>query len=121
VKHLLNGRGGDALTTCNLLAARYDELTADLAEHNCRDCRAALIRQGVCPECGGDRVSWSYGPVKLLPIPDGRLTMRDVETQFHLGCEECSATLIHSVGPEVIAAFLNAGSAITLAQAVMAS
>lgn len=105
--HLLNGRGY-ALTECGLVAARRDELTTNLEKMACPNCRAALIRRGTCPNCGEEELTWSAGPVKLNTVADGRLTMRDVETQFHLGCEECSETLIHSVGAEQVADYLTA-------------
>lgn len=104
--HLLNQRG-DALTECQLPAARRDQLTVELDDMTCTACRDALIRRGVCPECGEEKLAWSAGPVKVNTVADGRLTMRDVETQFYLGCEECSATLIHSVSADQVAQFLN--------------
>lgn len=106
MKHLL-GRG-DWLTECNLTAARPDELTAELDETTCRECKRALVRRGSCSNCGSPALVWSAGPVKLNTVADGRLTMRDVETQFYLGCEECSETLIHSVSVDQVAAYLTA-------------
>jgi predicted RNA-binding Zn-ribbon protein involved in translation (DUF1610 family) len=72
----------------------------------CVKCRKGLVWRGVCPECGEKRLTWSAGPVKLTTVPDGRLTMNDVQTQFHLGCEECSETLISRVDPDEVAAYL---------------
>lgn len=105
MKHLIRAHGY-ALTVCNLVAARPDELTSALDEMTCTECRTSLIAQGVCPQCGEEKLAWAAGPVKLNTVADGRLTMHDVETTFHLGCEECSETLIHSVSPETVAAFL---------------
>jgi hypothetical protein len=83
-----------------------DPVTDELDEVTCRPCKARMVADGQCPECGTWRLVWSAGPVKLAPVSDGRLTMRDVETQFYLGCEECSETLIHSVSADQVAAFL---------------
>lgn len=104
--HLLNGRGY-ALTECALIAARRDELTPDLEAMTCGDCRRSLVARGVCPECGEEKLAWSAGPVKLTPVVDGRLTMRDVETQLYLGCEECSETLITGVTVDQVLGLLN--------------
>lgn len=83
-----------------------DPLTTDLDEVTCRPCREHMVAEGQCSNCGAYRLAWSAGPVKLTRVADGRLTMRDVETQFYLGCEECSETLIHSVSADQVAAFL---------------
>lgn len=104
-RHLIL-ESGYALTECGLTAAVPGTLTNLLERMTCRDCRAALVRKGTCPECGEARLVWSAGPVKLNTVADGRLTMRDVETQFYLGCEECSETLIHSVSADQVAVFL---------------
>lgn len=105
MKHLLSG--GYHLTECHLVAAHRDELTDDRGEMDCPSCRAALINRGVCPECGEEKLAWAAGPVKLNPIVNGRLTMNDVETQFYLGCEYCSETLVSGVGPDMVVAALN--------------
>lgn len=98
---------GYELTECRLTEVpRGDDLTNFAERADCQDCRRALMARGVCPACEGGPVVWSAGPVKLNTVADGRLTMRDVETQFYLGCEECSETLIHSVSADQVAAFL---------------
>lgn len=104
--HLYASRG-DAITECGLMAVIPREVTYDLEGMGCADCRRALVARGVCPECGEKRLAWAAGPVKLNTIADGRLTMRDVETQLYLGCEECSETLIHSVTVDQVLPFLN--------------
>jgi len=108
MKHLIGGGPGrrDVLTECCLTAVVGGSLVEDVEDMNCPDCRRSLVARGICPECESDRLVWSAGPVKLSLVSDGRLTMRDVETQFHLGCEECSETLIHSVSADEVAAFL---------------
>jgi hypothetical protein len=106
VKHLLNPKGY-ALTTCNLTAALRGELTSELDEVTCPSCRAALINKGVCPECGEEKLAWAAAMVKLNPIVDGRLTMRDVEVQFYIGCGHCSETLISGIPVEMVLAALN--------------
>lgn len=105
--HLILG-SGYALTECGLTSVIHGEITTEPEELDCQDCRAALIGRGVCPVCQGGPLVWSAGPVKLSPISDGQLTMRDVETQFYLGCEDCSETLIHSVSADQVATFLTA-------------
>lgn len=104
-RHLIL-ESGYALTECGLESAVPGTLTNLLERMTCADCRTALVYKGKCPECGGGPLVWSAGPVKLAPVADGRLTMRDVETQFYLGCEECSETLIHSVSADEVARFL---------------
>jgi hypothetical protein len=84
------------------------ELVTDLEAVTCRACKAHMVAEGQCSACGAYRLVWSAGPVKLSPISDGQLTMRDVETQFYLGCEECSETLIHSVSADEVAQALTA-------------
>lgn len=110
IRHLAGGgpERRDVLTECSLTSALPGSLVVDVEDMNCRDCRASLVARGVCPECGGGPLVWDAGPVKLNTVADGRLTMRDVETQFWLGCEECSATLVHSVSPDQVAAALTA-------------
>jgi len=107
IRHLILESGYE-LTECRLTEAVPGTLTNLLERVTCRDCRAALVARGMCPECGEERLVWAAGPVKLNSVVDGRLTMRDVETQFYLGCEECSETLIHSVSPDEVAAYLTA-------------
>lgn len=59
-----------------------------------------------CPECGSPELRWDSMPRKLTTIADGQLTMRDVETIFFLGCEECSETVVSEVGPDEVAKYL---------------
>jgi hypothetical protein len=105
IRHLIGGgpERRDVLTECCLSAAVPGSLTTELEDMTCRDCRASLIARGICPECGERKLTWSAGPVKLSQVPDGRLVMRDVETQFYLGCDHCSETLISQVDPEQVA------------------
>lgn len=63
-----------------------DPVTDDLGEVTCADCRAWLVREGRCPECGEHRLTWLAG-----------------QGMFHLGCEHCSATLISQVDPSQVA------------------
>lgn len=56
-----------------------------------------------CRECGGDELSWQAWNVPQRPYtagPAGR-------TVFFLGCDECSATVIHSVSAEDVTEALN--------------
>jgi hypothetical protein len=100
--------GRYTLTECGLDAAIPGTLTVSFAGVTCPDCKRALIAKGTCPECGAAKaLSWAAGPVKLNTIADGQLTARDVETQFHLGCDECSETLISGVHPDTVADALN--------------
>jgi hypothetical protein len=106
IRHLILASGYE-LTECRLTEVPYgEELTNFPESMTCPACRRALIGQGKCPACEGGPLEWSAGPVKLNSVVDGRLTMRDVETQFYLGCTECSETLIHSVSADQVAAFL---------------
>lgn len=97
---------GYAITECGLTAIRPGDLTADREKMTCRDCRKSLIHQGICPECGEKMLTWSTQPRNKSGVADGRLTMRDVETTFHLGCDGCSETLYTHVDPETVAAVL---------------
>lgn len=108
IRHLIGGGPGrrDVLTECGETSALPGSLFTDVEHVNCPACRRSLIGRGVCPACEGGPLVWSAGPVKLNTVADGRLTMRDVETQFYLGCEECSETLIHSVSADQVARFL---------------
>lgn len=101
------GNRADAITECGLTTVVPREVTHNLDRMGCPDCRRALVARGVCPACGGYRLAWSAGPVKLNTIADGRLTMRDVETQFYLGCDECSETLITGVTADQVLPVLN--------------
>lgn len=84
-----------------------DPVTDEVDEVTCRGCKDRMVAEGQCPECGEYALRWSAGPVKLNTVADGRLTMRDVETQFYLGCESCSETLIHSVSVEQVLPLMN--------------
>lgn len=105
IRHLIAEKSY-ALTECHLTAAVPDSLVTDLDQMDCPNCRKSLINRGVCPACGENRLVWSAGPVKLNQIADGRLTMRDVETQFYLGCEECSETLKVGISADQVASVL---------------
>jgi len=101
VRHLLSR--GYALTECNLVAARRDELTDRPSEMDCPSCRAALINRGVCPECGA-------GPERGTLIPSEEKLMWSFyapNATFYLGCEECSETLVGGVGPQMVLDALN--------------
>lgn len=101
IKHLASS--GYAITECGLTSILPRELTADMDHMSCGNCRSALIHRGVCPECGEKKLTWSTAPHKKNGVADGRLTMRDVETIFYLGCEECSETLLTHIDPAVVA------------------
>jgi hypothetical protein len=104
IRHLV--ASGYALTECGLTAARPDELTTRLHERTCKDCRTALTRRGVCPECGEKRLAWGTHPRNKSGVVNGRLTLNDVETIFYLACDYCSETLLAHVDPETVAAAL---------------
>lgn len=82
------------------------ELVTDLDAVTCRACKDHMVAEGQCSNCGEYRLVWSAGPVNVSGVADGRLTMRDVVTEFYLGCEECSETLISRVAPDVVATAL---------------
>ena len=109
IRHLAGGgpERRDVLTECSLTSALPGSLVVDLEAVTCRDCRASLVARGVCRECGSTTLVWSAGPVKLNSVADGRLTVRDVETQLYLGCEECSETLITGVTVDQVLPVLN--------------
>jgi hypothetical protein len=108
IRHLIGGgpERRDVLTECSLSAALPGSLVTELELVTCRDCRASLVARGICRECGSGALVWQAGPVNTSGVVDGRLTMRDVETQFWLGCEECSETLISGVSADQVAAAL---------------
>lgn len=114
IRHLLTS--GYDLTACHLQAAIPGSLVSTLEKMNCRACRKALIRQGICPQCSdeGDgimrvrKLTWSPAPRNKSGVANGRLTMNDVETIFYLGCDHCSETLISEVSPDEVAAALTA-------------
>jgi hypothetical protein len=78
-------------------------LTTHLDEVSCCDCKKSLVRRGVCPVCGERKLVWSTHPRNKTQIPDGRLTLNDVETIFYLACDYCSETLITRVEPYHVA------------------
>jgi ribosomal protein S27E len=108
IRHLVGGgpERRDVLTECSLTSALPGSLVTELEDVTCRECRASLVARGICRECGEETLVWSAGPVKLNGVADGRLAVRDVETQFYLGCETCSETLISGVSPDEVAAAL---------------
>lgn len=91
----------------NVRFTEPDPVTEELDEVTCKPCRAWMVKEGQCPECGEYALRWSAGPVKLNTVADGRLTMRDVETQFYLGCESCSETLITGVSADQVLPLMN--------------
>lgn len=105
IKHLVST--GDLLTWCGLTAARRDELTGRREDMSCKECRNALIHRGICPECGEKKLAWGVSQRKKTNVADGCLSMNDVETVFHLGCNECSETWLFDVDAETVAKFLN--------------
>jgi hypothetical protein len=104
IRHLAGGgpERRDVLTECSLPSALPGSLTMSMGYMNCPDCRASLISRGICPACGEEALAWDCGTVKLAEVPDGRLRLNEVETQFWLGCETCSETLIHGVSPDEV-------------------
>jgi hypothetical protein len=108
IRHLIGGgpERREVLTECSLSAAIPGSLVTELELVTCRDCRASLVARGICRECGGGPLVWSAGPVNVSGVADGRLTMRDVVTEFYLGCEECSETLISGVSADEVATAL---------------
>ncbi len=46
-----------------------------------------------CKACGGTDLTWQTAIVNRSGVQQGRLTTRDVECNFFLGCEGCSETL----------------------------
>lgn len=107
-RHLIGGGPNrrDVLTECSLDSVLPETLVTELEDMTCRDCRWSLVGRGICPECGEERLVWSAGPVNRSGVADGRLTMRDVVSEFYLGCEGCSETLVSGVHPDVVAAKL---------------
>lgn len=107
INHLILASGYE-LTECRLTEVPPgDKLVKDVAEMDCRNCREALIRQGVCPECEEKgRLAWGTFQRKTTNVVDGRLTARDVVTAFYLGCEFCSETLVTEVDAETVATYL---------------
>lgn len=86
------------------------QLSRDIAvtmdeEVTCGKCRVILARRGECPECHETgELAWDHSQVNVSGgVADGRLTMRDVITEFHLGCQNCSATVLSRVHPNQVA------------------
>lgn len=106
--HLVNPWKGDALTACGEMSAVPAHLTTDPDKRTCRDCRTAMIRNGMCPACAeSKKLSWSTHPRnKSGGVVNGRLNLHDVETIFYLACDYCSETVISRVDPDVVAAAL---------------
>lgn len=46
-----------------------------------------------CRHCGGHALTWATSIVNRSNVQQGRLTTRDVECLFYLGCDTCSETL----------------------------
>lgn len=98
----------DVVTECCLNSAPSGSLTSDIEKTTCPDCRWSLINRGVCPNCESTKLAWGTFPSVTPGISPGRYEARDVTTEFHLGCEECSETLIALVHPNEVAAALTA-------------
>ena len=79
-------------------------------EVTCGKCRVILARRGECPECHETgELAWDHSQVNVSGgVVDGRLTMHDVITEFHLGCQNCSATVLSRVHPNQVAEALTA-------------
>lgn len=58
-----------------------------------------------CKACGSDNLSWDTTNRITSSVVQGRLTTRDVECVFVLGCNICSETL-RVVGADDVAAML---------------
>ena len=55
-----------------------------------------------CPNCGNDEeFTWGYSRVAPGGIAIGRLTVNDVSTEFYLGCDICSETVVIKTADEV--------------------
>jgi hypothetical protein len=104
--HLANPFSGDANTACGETAILPGQLTTDPEKRTCRPCRAALVRNGVCPACGEKQLLWGTHPHNKSGVVNGRLTVSDVETIFYLACDYCSETVLTRVDPEDVAAAL---------------
>ena len=55
----------------------------------------------LCPNCGSKYLKWYSGIRKINNIVDNRLSMHDIDVQFHLACENCSETVKIISGDEV--------------------
>jgi len=84
-----------------------DPLTVHIDQVTCQPCKRSMVAEGQCSNCGSYALRWSAGPVKVSQVPDGRLTMHDVETQFCLGCEFCSETFITGVTADQVLPLMN--------------
>ena len=105
IRHLI-GRGY-FLTECFLKAAIPGSLMTDLGDVDCRDCKHALVRRGVCPNCGEKTLSWGWIVKNTSGVPDGRLRLGEVRPVFYLACDSCSETVLPSVSPDRVAAALD--------------
>lgn len=100
-------RKGFALTECQLTElVRRSDMTTDLSKVTCLACRAQMIGNGTCPECGHHGLTWDTWSVKTTGVPEGRLRSNEVATMFFLGCDGCSETLITRVTADEVAAAL---------------
>lgn len=59
-----------------------------------------------CHECGSRKLDWAWSPHNQGQAVNGRLTLNEVVSLFHLGCAECGATVI-VLHPDEVAAILN--------------
>lgn len=62
-----------------------------------------------CTNCGSEMLTWDCAPINHSPVVDGRLRGHDMSVTFWLGCDECSATVAHVTGDQVIN-YLNLGT-----------
>lgn len=62
-----------------------------------------------CRMCGSTDLEWAWSPHNRGQAVNGRLTLHEVVSLFHLGCVTCSETLA-VIDPDEVAALLNAKS-----------
>lgn len=60
-----------------------------------------------CRACGSTALTWQTQMVNRSDVQQGRLTTRDVECVFFLGCDHCSETLAN-VGADTVARLMSA-------------
>ncbi|HYD60535.1 MAG TPA: hypothetical protein VEC35_09285 [Noviherbaspirillum sp.] len=63
-----------------------------------------------CKECGSTHLTWQTSIVNRSNVQQGRLTTRDVECVFFLGCDDCSETLA-TISADKVAGQMNAHAA----------
>lgn len=55
-----------------------------------------------CKECRSSGLSWNSFPRVTRGVADGRLSANEVETEFVLGCDDCSETLQVMTASQVV-------------------